>query len=607
MLPTVRWPLIASLHGPLAAFCRLTRTGHATVMVLWLALMVCCVVPARAAHVPVVTLDDMREGISLVGRMGFLEDATGHLKIDDIRSPAQDARFTVPPQVINQSGMDLHARWFKIRLRQTSESRPWLIDTSNSAMRGFEVHGPYDDTGRPLAPPRIDGTGVLPAAPELGGDRFLYRFQLPRPGDYTLYVRTVSEFPEYYRFTLWDAVEFGQVEQRLSMFHGICYGLMIGMLAYNLILLSAFRERVYAFNFLAGLFAMVTIAAINGHVGRYLLPNARQWIPVVLAAAPPLWILFAGQFGRSFIALDRHAPRFAKAMRVFDPLCALAVGLALTGHIAWAMGVTQAIAVFGTGSFFIGALIALRRGFRPAAWYIAGLSVVFVAAIGTTLNNFGVLKLSFHYEALQVGILIEIAVFVLALGSRIRLMRKRNGELGLRAMQLAKEAQTDPLTGLLNRAGWTQHGAALLHGPAAALMLLDLDHFKAVNDAHGHAAGDDVLNAVSMRLLAEVGGNGLVARLGGDEFAVLLFDAPERDALHRLAQRLIDVISGAVPYHGHRLRVGASIGIARYPHDGCSLPALMHAADQAMYAAKQNGGAGWAFAGEAAPSPALSG
>ncbi|MDB5896348.1 MAG: hypothetical protein JWQ88_3879, partial [Rhodoferax sp.] len=526
--------------------------------VLWFCAALVMATQAWADEVPVVTLDDTRKGISLVGRMGFLEDPEGRLGIDEIRGADADARFAVPARIVSQPGTELHARWFKIRVRQTDESRPWLIDTSNTALRQFSVYGPYDMNGVPLRPPLLGGIALPSAEPQLDGDRFLYRFRLPKPGDYTLYIRTVSQFPEYYRLTVWDAVEFGQVEQRLSIFHGMCYGLMVSMLVYNLILISVFRQRMYAYNFLGCLFAMVTIAAINGHVGRYLLPYARGWIPIVLAASPPLWMGFAGLFGRSFIELSRHSPRFDKALRLLDPLCALAVGLALSGQIIWSLAVTQAIAVFGPVSLFIAALMVLRRGFRPAAWYIAGLSVVFVTAIGTTLNNFGVLELPFHYEALQLGILIEIAVFMLALGSRIRLIRNLNGELGLRATQLAKAAETDPLTGLLNRAGWTEHGAAALGlGGAAAVLLLDLDHFKAVNDAQGHAAGDEVLVAVSVRLSNEVGSQGLVARLGGDEFAVLLFDVADQEALQLRAQRLIGAISEPVPSRGHRLRVGA--------------------------------------------------
>ncbi len=559
---------------------------------------------AALQEVPLVAMDPAAGGISLVGQIGFLEDAQGTLGIDDIRTPAVDARFTVPPATIQQSGLDLHARWFKIRLRQDGSRGAWLIDSTTTALRHFSAYGPFDASGQALAAPWVRSVTDAPAPSALDGDRFAYRFQLDQPGDYTVYLRTVSDFPEYYRFSVWDAIQFGQAEQGRALFNGICYGLLIGMLVYNLMLLYVFREALYAYNFYACLFAMGTLVTLNGHTARYLLAGAREWVPNAMVAMPPLWIAFATLFGLSFLELSRYAPRLARCVLATLPVCAAALVLALAGQLVWSLVLTQAMAVLAPVLMFSGAVMAWHRGFLPAAWYIAGLSLLFVASISTTLNNFGVLNLPFHYEALQIGIVVEITVFVVALGSRIRRIRELNGELGQRAQQLTRAAHTDALTGLLNRAGWMQHAPRLLaQGGQAALLLIDLDHFKPVNDMHGHAAGDKVLVSVARRLLAEVRAQGIVARLGGDEFVVLLSDAPSTGALATQAQRLVRLMSQPVVYNGTGLQVGASIGIACYPVDGAELSALMHAADQAMYSAKQRGRNGYAFSADAREAP----
>ncbi|APW37095.1 hypothetical protein RD110_07720 [Rhodoferax koreense] len=558
---------------------------------------------ARAEVVPLVTLDAAPGGTSLVGRIGYLEDVQGSMSIADIRNTSLDDRFAVPSSVVQQSGLDAHARWFKVRLHQAGSNGNWLIDSSNSILQHFSVYGPYDVNGTALAPPRLGDLAVPSAQPALDGDRAMYRFHLAQPGEYTLYLRAVSDLPQYYQWSVWDAVQFGQAEQGLSMYNGICYGLLLGMLIYNLMLLAVFREPLYGYHFLACLFAIVTIAALNGHLGRYLLADARAWVPTVVLAAPPLWIAFAALFCRSFLELPRYAPRLARSLLAFMPLCGLAVLLALLGPTRWALVLTQALSLATPVVMFAAAGVALQRGFRPAGWYLAALAVLFFAAAGVALNNFRVLDLPWHYDGLQFGLVVEITVLVVAMGSRIHLVRKLNGELGQKAEQLARDAQTDPLTGLSNRSGWTQHGRRLLEtSTQAAVLLIDLDHFKPVNDQCGHAAGDKVLATVGQRLQSVLGGRDLAARLGGDEFAVLLGDTPDRAALQALVQRMIHLVAQPVPFDGKQLKVGCSIGIARFPSDGRDLSVLMHAADQAMYFVKKHGRGDSAFNEDTTPA-----
>ncbi len=153
---------------------------------------------------------------------------------------------------------------------------------------------------------------------------------------------------------------------------------------------------------------------------------------------------------------------------------------------------------------------------------------------------------------------------------------------------LATQASTDPLTGLANRAafGTALHDALTDAGRPIALLLLDLDDFKVVNDSLGHAAGDELLRHVARRLRAAVRGHDLCARLGGDEFAVLLTE-PEHDAL-TVGQRLVDLIATPVSLHGRLAHVGASVGIA-FPAARATTDDLMQQADTAMYAAKAKG------------------
>ncbi|MGW0993636.1 GGDEF domain-containing protein [Streptomyces sp. NPDC002523] len=148
-------------------------------------------------------------------------------------------------------------------------------------------------------------------------------------------------------------------------------------------------------------------------------------------------------------------------------------------------------------------------------------------------------------------------------------------------------ARRDPLTGLHTRAGWTARAEHLLaKHPAALVVLIDLDDFKAINDTHGHAAGDAVLAATARRLNDWCGRHGIAARLGGDEFAAIVTDPDRTAGLHALRAAL----AATVDHHGHALPVSASVGHChREDLPAPTLTDALSAADSAMYAAKGHG------------------
>ncbi len=157
----------------------------------------------------------------------------------------------------------------------------------------------------------------------------------------------------------------------------------------------------------------------------------------------------------------------------------------------------------------------------------------------------------------------------------------------------------DGLTSLPNRRHFfEQLDVALARGQARrdalAVLYIDLDGFKAINDAHGHDAGDELLRIVAARLARAVRDEDMVSRLGGDEFACLLADVPGRQQLCHLAGKLFDAVSAPVTIGALRLTVRPSIGIAICPTDGTTAEALLKSADGAMYRAKQDR-SGYAF------------
>ena len=176
------------------------------------------------------------------------------------------------------------------------------------------------------------------------------------------------------------------------------------------------------------------------------------------------------------------------------------------------------------------------------------------------------------------------------LGLQVALSWARGRQLRQR---LQVEAARDPLTGLLNRRALEAQAARLLaeaakSGQPVALLLLDLDHFKSVNDTHGHAAGDAVLRGVAEVLMREIRHDDLACRWGGEEMLAVLRNCDLVHAEQR-ALRLRAAITAAQPGGVPGLRVTASMGVAAFPEHGAGLDALTERADKALYVAKRYG------------------
>jgi len=173
----------------------------------------------------------------------------------------------------------------------------------------------------------------------------------------------------------------------------------------------------------------------------------------------------------------------------------------------------------------------------------------------------------------------------------VALAMERNRHLDL----LRRAATSDPLTGMANRAVYDERLAQLeageLPGPWAVLML-DLDGFKQLNDRYGHLAGDQVLVQVAERLATAVRGEDLLARVGGDEFAVVGHALRHTDDVERLAERLLLALDVPIIVHGDVVDVGASIGVA-VGDTGVSAATVTRAADSALYDAKRAGKGQW--------------
>ena len=199
---------------------------------------------------------------------------------------------------------------------------------------------------------------------------------------------------------------------------------------------------------------------------------------------------------------------------------------------------------------------------------------------------------------LTIGILVLIVLFIFRPMSNV--IMRRTHELVDARNSMAFIAVHDGLTGLHNRTFLTDHFDTLLKGAQRrrerlAVVQLDLDRFKQINDTLGHAAGDYVLVMTAQRMRESCRASDLCVRLGGDEFVMILSGAGSSEDIHALAKRILERINEPITYQGAVIHPGASAGIAVYPVDADNAGDLVVHADLALYSAKKLGGGNFSF------------
>ncbi len=313
------------------------------------------------------------------------------------------------------------------------------------------------------------------------------------------------------------------------------------------------------------------------------------------------------------IKLRQHGSYvFCSASAVLLIAAACVVSIGVSGGV-WRSPVVLLLATPVLMAYFFG---GVRWGNRMAALG-AVVVLAFVVAEpvgaplhGTTNSPRALTTLQFIVAFVCVSAVSAMAFIYEFTATLLKRERDRNHR---KAVVLA---QTDVLTGLVNRRSFDAHLQQRINVHARfapplpfILCYLDLDDFKTINDRHGHAVGDEVLQSVAERLHAAVRGSDIVGRHGGDEFMMLL-DATHGSVDARLmAERTLESIRRPIHTQAGTIQIGASLGFAVYPRDATTTEALKKAADNAMYAAKRDGGNGWKItldnleAVQAAPQP----
>jgi two-component system, sensor histidine kinase LadS len=585
-------------------------------------LLLLCWLAARPAQADGVLLDAaLAARIEPGAALQVLRDPERVLDVDAAWRALIDGRFAPSPNRNASFGFTRDALWFHLRVRnvQAVDAR-WLLAIEQPRLDRIDAWIRHDDGRRES---RVLGD-TLPfdarsvahrwpnLALELGagtGADVLLRVESDSSIQLPLLLATPAEL---YRATHAEQIGIG-----------LYYGILLALLLYNLAVLLSIRDASYLYYVLYVLAFGVMMLSFNGIGFQYLWPYSPRWqdlaLPIGLGGLLAATIAFA----RSFLDLRRQLPRVARLIDAVIALAALLVLGAVAGFEYEALIVLN-LAVMAMGVVVTASAVACAlRGSRPAMYFLLAWTLLIGGGVALPLSSFGLLPRTFLTEySVQIGSAAEMLLLSFSLAHRINLlknenehlMRATNEELEQRVAtrtgelaaalhrledanrQLNEVSRRDGLTGVFNRRhfdqaldyAWSRCRAL---GEPVSLLLIDIDHFKTINDSLGHAAGDDCLREVARRLRASVQGEDeTLARYGGEEFVLLLPATDASSAQARAEALRVAVAAQPVPHeHGARA-VTVSIGVSTLrPERPDALDQLLRLSDGALYRAKREG------------------
>ncbi|WP_449285709.1 sensor domain-containing diguanylate cyclase [Marinobacter sp. PE14] len=421
------------------------------------------------------------------------------------------------------------------------------------------------------------------------------------------------------------SAEFLANEQLSYGWQTMFLGIIVAMALYNLFLFVIVRHSTYLWYVLTVVFTGLVQLNFNGLLFQWLWPDApginRYFtIPVICFA-----LFSAIIFAIRFLHIRHYSLKSYRFLQwvltaifacfLFGLFGSYQTGIVLVSGIA---------AVVTLAAWFIGFLV-WRRGQVLGGFYVLAWTPLLIGHLILAVSKLGMMPRSFLTEFMpQIGVALEVVLLSFALAYRINLERRKRHEAQEQALAIQQQANvtlemrvqertdeleraneqlraislTDGLTHVANRRRFDEKlqdewRRAQRQGHPLSLLMLDIDHFKRVNDELGHLVGDDCLTEVAALCAAEVQRSGdLLARYGGEEFSILLPATPEEGAL-RVAEKVRQAVARSPVYFGERVApvsLTISVGVACVvPGPDMEPQELIRQADEALYAAKESG------------------
>lgn len=588
---------------------------NTTRIILGVAVFILCF----AAHATSTLLLEKTEQSYALGELvEYIEDGSGRLDIKELRQQPENAWKKHSKQIPN-FGFSQSAYWFRIKL-QTNEPLRWLLDIDYPLLDEIDMY--TFDGERSLQTVHTGDTRPFIERP-LKLVAFVMPLELPSAKPVTVYLRVKSMGTVQVPLNLWQEAAYYEHYETITAIQGIYFGIVLIMIFYNLFFYLMVREPAHIYYVLfVTMFGLFT-AELSGWGYRYLWPEAVHFQQYSTAIYLCLSIIFASRFIHHFLDLPRNAPRIGYLLRgVALILLAVLILLSAIGyHLAVQIALAMTLMISLTALY--AGILLWRRGENTARYFTIAWSVFLFSTLLATLEKFGFIPSTFWAEFfLPMGVILIVSLLSLALAARINtekqqriqaqqqliLLSERNQteleqkivertvELAQANAELQLLATTDSLTGIYNRRHFLDRAVheisiASRYQRPIALVMLDIDYFKAVNDTYGHAVGDKVLKHLVAICKKVNRKTDVIGRLGGEEFGILLLETSAAPA-QAVAERLRHEIEiSPIKHEGASIKITVSQGVCSVESTQqlLTVEQLLKVADNALYQAKNSG------------------
>jgi signal transduction histidine kinase/CheY-like chemotaxis protein len=378
-----------------------------------------------------VEFDEFTQSLPLGKKLQVFEDAGGQATIADVRAQAAAGNFKPHHKATLNAGYSRSVFWLKIDLhyRPTNAGahRTWLLELAYPPLDRLDLYLPDAAGNYQLV--RQTGDALPFASREIRQNNYLFKLDFTPDQTQTLYLRLQSEGSIQAPVTLWSSTAYLEEQPVRLYVLGLIYGVLLGMLVYNLFIYLSVRDTSYLYYiFYIASFGLYQLS-VNGAAVQYFWPDNPWWAN----AATPFFIgcagLFGSQFARSFLQTATHSRWMDRLLLALVAFGALVVGLSLMTSYALALRLATALALTFTVVIFAAGIFAWLRGLRVARYFIIAWSAFLLGGIINTLMVLGYLPNVFltMYSS-QIGSAIEVALLSLALADRINAMREQQAQ-----------------------------------------------------------------------------------------------------------------------------------------------------------------------------------
>ncbi|HEY4080065.1 MAG TPA: diguanylate cyclase [Burkholderiaceae bacterium] len=535
-----------------------------------------------------IRLDQLPSG-PLGPQLLYLQESNGRaLTLAEARDALAHGLFRADSRTVPAFGIGSNPIWVYVPLEnrldvpltlRLSVGVTWLDHVNVYQVQHDEVLANWasgDEAGA------VDGASAV-----VPGQGFAFPLRVP-PETSEVFIRVDSIDPVVLPVRLEVPPEAARSDRKLNYSYGFVYGFLIALIAYNLMVFIGLRKFIYLL-YAAYLSSFIVLnLSYTGHGYAFWWPDNAYLQRYASGAFIGLFSSAGLAFSAHFLDLKRQAPKLVRGMTVLavSVLVALSTCMLADWHtpatwIAFIFGLSYVLSMVGLGVY------AVRQGLRASYYFLAAMLCGMAGSGMTLLSAYGVLPMNtVTFHGVEVGVLLEATLLALALARDIRGYEEARN----RAELLAR---MDALTGLLNRRAFFERATGLWNTAARrnrplTVAMLDIDHFKSINDRYGHAVGDEVLKMVASVLTRTCRTSDVISRWGGEEFLLLLPETTlEQGTL--LAERLRMAIERCdMEAAGRGLQARVSIGICDLRGQP-NLEALIGDADQWLYRAKDAG------------------